>query len=82
MAEDDINRFLGRLDARVTVLERQVAEGQAEIKAALQRISDKVDALGEQVAANRGGRQAIAWFVGICGAAAALIMSLPHLGSH
>lgn len=70
--EDDINRTLGALDARVTTLERQVQAGQVETRTMLSVLSAKLDTLAEQVAESRGVKQTLAWAIGFIGALAAL----------
>jgi len=76
----DIQRFLGAIDARTTMLENRVAIIEHEIKDELRLITGKIDQINAIVTANTGGRRAIAWFAALLGTTAALLTTLYHMG--
>lgn len=80
MNDPEVQRFLGAVEARTTMLEKRVAIIEHEIKDELRLITGKIDQISAIVTANTGGRRAIAWTVGLLGGAAALLTTLYHMG--
>lgn len=78
--EPNIDRFVGGVDARVTMLEKRVAVIEREIKDELRSMNHKIDGLNDSIISSRSGKQAIAWFIGVAGAAAALLATLHQIG--
>lgn len=80
MNDPEVQRFLGAVEARTTMLEKRVAIIEHEIKDELRILSGKVDQINSIVTANTGGRRAIAWFAALLGTIAALLTTLYHMG--
>lgn len=78
---------LGGMDARVTALEKRVAMIEREIKEELRalngkndQINAKIDDLSDTMIADRSGRKAIMWFVGIVATASTVVATLYQIG--
>lgn len=80
MNDPEVQRFLGAVEARTTMLEKRVAIIEHEIKDELRLINSKIDTINTVVTANTGGRRAIAWFCALLGTTAALLTTLYHMG--
>ena len=80
MDDPQMQRFLGSVEARTTLLEKRVAVIEQEIKDELRILANKVDQINTIVTANGGGRRAIAWFAALLGTLAALLTTLYHMG--
>lgn len=79
--DPNIDRFVGGVDARVTMLEKRVTVIEREIKDELKALNGKIAKLNDSIVASKSSKEAIAWFVGILGAAAALLTTLYHIGA-
>lgn len=79
--DTNIDRFVGGVDARVTMLEKRVAVIEREIKDELRSMNEKISELNDSIVASKSGKQAIAWFVGVVGTVAALLTTLYHIGA-
>lgn len=80
MNDSDVQRHLGAMEARTTILERRMETVERSIQKSLSGIDAKIDALQSAVDSSSGGRRAIAWAVGVLGAATALLTTLYHMG--
>jgi hypothetical protein len=75
-----LERDIGGIDARVTMLERRVAVIEREIKEELRALNKKIDGLGDDILASRSSWKAIVWFVGLVATASTVVTALYQLG--
>ena len=81
MDEASMQRFVGAIEARTTMLEKRMDVVERDIKAQLAAIDASIQGIRSAVDSSRGGWRAIAWFVGLMGGVATLLTVLYQIGA-
>lgn len=81
MNDSEVQRFLGALDARQGLMEKRVDLLESNLRGMRNELSTKLDDVKSSVDASNGGRRAVAWTVGLIGAATGLLATLYHIGA-
>lgn len=76
-----MQRFLGAIEARTTMLEKRMDVVERDIKAQLGEIYASIQSLRTATDSSRGGWRALAWAAGVLTGAAALYTLLHQVGA-
>lgn len=75
-----MQRFLGAVEARTTMLEKRMDVVERDIKAQLATIDASIQTLRTAIDSSRGGWRAIGWLVGIVSSGVAVWLALHQSG--
>lgn len=73
-----VERAIGSLDARMTLMEGRVTRVETMIAQRLDRLESSLDEVHEAVTSAKGAWHAIAWMAGIAGTLAAGVTAAMH----
>lgn len=73
-----VERVLGNLDGRMTVMESRMASLENQIDSRLKRLESSLDEVHAAVISARGAWRAIAWVAGIAGTLAGGLAAVAH----
>lgn len=76
-----MQRFIGAIEARTTMLEKRMDVVERDIKAKLGEIQTSIQTLRTAVDSSRGGWRAMAWVAGLLTGVAALYTVLHQVGA-
>ena len=73
-----VERAIGNLDARMTMMESRMGRLESSIDARLGRLEAAMDGLHEAVTSARGAWRAVAWISGVAGTIGAAGAAIVH----
>lgn len=79
--DHNVQRDLGKVEARTAILERRMDNVEERIETTLAQIFAQLRVMQTAIDRGTGGRQALAWTAGILGGLAALLTVLYHIGA-